>query len=54
MVHKVIRGKLDDGQFADCPITMQELARVEKSFLVTFSGILHDRVRYPDEEEELK
>lgn len=53
MVHKVIRGKLDDGQFADCPITMQELARVEKSFLVTFSGILHDRVRYPDEEEEL-
>lgn len=53
MVHKVIRGKLDDGQFADCPITMQELARVEKSFLVTFSGILHDRVRYPDEEDEL-
>lgn len=51
MVHKVIRGKLDDGQFSDCPITMQEIARVEKSFLVTFSGLLHERVRYPDEED---
>lgn len=52
MVHKVVRGKIDDGQFADCPITLQELARVEKSFLLTFSGILHGRVRYPDEEED--
>lgn len=52
MVHKVIRGKLDDGQFSDCPITMQEIARVEKSFLTTFTGILHDRVRYPGDEEE--
>lgn len=52
MVHKVIHGKLDDGQFSDCPITMQEIARVEKSFLTTFTGILHDRVRYPGDEEE--
>ena len=52
MVHKVVRGKIDDGQFADCPITLQELAKVEKSFLLTFSGILHGRVRYPDEEED--
>lgn len=51
MVHKVIRGKIDDGQLADCPITMQEIARIEKSFLLTFSGILHDRVRYPEEED---
>lgn len=52
MVHKVIHGKLDDGQFSDCPITMQEIARIEKSFLTTFTGILHDRVRYPGDEEE--
>ena len=52
MVRRVIRGKLDDGQFSDCPITMQEIARVEKSFLTTFTGILHDRVRYPGDEEE--
>lgn len=51
MVRKVIRSKTDDGQLSDCPITMQELSRIEKSFLVTFSGILHDRVRYPDEED---
>lgn len=52
MVRKVIRGKLDDGQLSDCPITIQEITKVEKSFLLTFSGILHDRVRYPGDEED--
>jgi len=54
MVHKVIRGKMDDNQFDDCPITLKEIATVEKSFLMTFSGILHDRVRYPGDEEDAK
>ena len=49
MVHKVFRGKLEDGQFAQCPITLQELDRVERSFLVTFSGLMHERIRYPED-----
>ncbi|MDO4572106.1 MAG: HDIG domain-containing protein [Clostridia bacterium] len=48
MVDKVIQGKIDDGQLVGCPLTFGELARVEKSFLVTFNGLLHERIRYPD------
>ncbi len=52
MVHSVFRGKLEDDQFALCPITMRELNRVETAFLYTFTGIMHDRIAYPNEEEE--
>ena len=50
MVHRVIRGKMEDGQLVNCDLTLSELARVEESFLQTFAGILHDRISYPKEE----
>ena len=50
MVHRVIRGKMEDGQLVNCDLTLSELARVEESFLQTFAGILHDRITYPKEE----
>ncbi len=49
MVHRVIRGKLEDGQLMNCDLTLSELSRVEESFLQTFAGILHDRITYPKE-----
>ena len=50
MVHRVIRGKMEDGQLVNCDLTLNELNRVEESFLQTFAGILHDRITYPKEE----
>lgn len=50
MVHRVIRGKMEDGQLVNCDLTLNELSRVEESFLQTFAGILHDRITYPKEE----
>ena len=50
MVHRVIRGKMEDGQLVNCQLTLSELSRVEESFLQTFAGILHDRIPYPKEE----
>ena len=50
MVHRVIRGKMEDGQLVNCNLTLSELNRVEESFLQTFQGILHDRITYPKEE----
>lgn len=50
MVHKVIQGKVDDGQLSLCPLTLAEISRIEKSFCVTFSGLLHERIRYPGTE----
>lgn len=51
MVSKVVQSKVDDGQLASCPLTFSELTRIEKSFLVTFNGLLHERIRYPDVKE---
>ena len=50
MVHRVIRGKMEDGQLIHSDLTLSELNRVEESFLQTFAGILHDRITYPQEE----
>ena len=50
MVHRVIRGKMEDGQLVNCDLTINELGRVEESFLQAFAGILHDRITYPKEE----
>lgn len=52
MIHKVIKGKMDDGQMKNAPLTMQEITRVEKSFLVTITGLLHERIRYPEEKKD--
>jgi len=50
MVHRIIQGKMDDGQLTACPLTLGELYRVEKSFLITFGGLMHERIRYPGTE----
>lgn len=54
MVKKIFRGKLEDGQLSECPITLQELDRVQRSFLVTFGGLMHERIRYPEDRSETK
>ena len=48
MVHKVITGKLEDGQLSQTPLTLLELTEIERSFLKTLSGIRHERIEYPD------
>ena len=54
MVHKVIWSKLTDGPenlLSNAPLTFHELSEIEKSFLRTFSGIMHDRIEYPEEKK---
>ncbi len=50
MVHKVVQGKMDDGQLSLSPLTLLEINKIEKSFCLTFSGLLHERIRYPGTE----
>ncbi len=52
MTHSVIRGKMEDGQFNECDITTQQLARIESSFVSTFQGIMHDRISYSEEKND--
>ncbi len=51
MVHKVIKGKLDDGQLGLCDLTLQQITQIENSFLRTFNGLLHERIEYPGQKK---
>jgi hypothetical protein len=47
MVRKIVQGKMDDGQLKLSPLTLSEINAIERSFLVTFTGLMHERIRYP-------
>ena len=52
MIHKLVQGKLDDGQLQNCPLTLADISRIERSFCVTIGGLMHERIRYPGGEED--
>ncbi len=53
MVHRIVWSKLnpDDNMLSGAPLTIAEIAEIEKSFLRTFAGIMHDRIEYPEMDE---
>ncbi|MGI6151126.1 MAG: HD family phosphohydrolase [Christensenellales bacterium] len=51
MVNKIIRTKIEDGQFDRAPVTLADLGRIESSIMATFKGILHERIEYPELED---
>ncbi len=48
MVHKIIKDKLDDEQFAQCDLTTRDLEMVARTMNQTLLGIFHSRIEYPD------
>ena len=52
LVQSIIRGKLTDGQFDECDLSVRELKIVERAICATLNGIFHSRIEYPDVEEE--
>ena len=53
MVRRIVQGKMDEGQLKQSPLTLEEINKIEKSFLITFSGLMHERIRYPEMEPPL-
>lgn len=49
MIRKIIKDRLDDGQFNECDLTLKELELVAKSMKETLLGIFHSRIEYPEE-----
>lgn len=47
LIEKIFRSKLEDGQLDECPITLEEIARIKTSFAFTLLSMLHSRVAYP-------
>ncbi|MGM0395439.1 MAG: HD family phosphohydrolase [Bacillota bacterium] len=48
MVRKVIRGKIDDGQLDESPITTREINEIANTFISVLKGIYHERIEYPE------
>ena len=47
-VGKVIAQKMTDGQLSDCPLTIDDLTRIEEAFTrVLTMGVYHSRIEYP-------
>lgn len=36
---------------SNAPLTIAEISEIEKSFLKTFAGLMHDRIEYPNMED---
>jgi len=51
MVDELVRAKLEDGQLDECPLTLQELSKIRKSFASTLRSMMHSRIDYPKDDE---
>jgi len=47
MVHELIMKRLQEGQLAECPLTLRDVSDVEMAFTSTLIGIHHARPVYP-------
>ncbi|MBT6121442.1 HDIG domain-containing protein [bacterium] len=53
IIDKIFKSKMDDDQLSECPITLNEIQQIKKSFLNMFKGIYHSRVNYADEIDKI-
>lgn len=52
LIHKLIKGKLDDGQLDDCHLTLKDLNTIANAFTGVMTGVFHERIEYPNIEEK--
>jgi putative nucleotidyltransferase with HDIG domain len=50
LANRLIREKIDDGQFQDCLLTFEELEIVKMTLIKTLVAYWHSRVKYPKRE----
>jgi putative nucleotidyltransferase with HDIG domain len=47
MVERIIRERLEDGQFDECDLTLRDLEKIREAFVAQLLGMYHRRVEYP-------
>ena len=47
MVERIIRDRLEDGQFDECDLTLRDVERIREAFVAQLLGMYHRRVEYP-------
>lgn len=48
MISRIISSVIADGQFSECPLTLEEIHAVAETFVSVLLGIYHQRIEYPD------
>ena len=51
LVREITKKRLDDGQFAECPITIKQLSTIQQSLIKSLNAMYHARVKYPDHQQ---
>lgn len=52
LVNVIVRSKMNDGQFDECPITVKQLSKIKQSFVFTMLNMMHTRVQYNDDKKQ--
>lgn len=52
LINRLVRDKVEDGQFDQCMITFEELSRVKKVLVKTLLAAGHSRIKYPSQERK--
>lgn len=47
MVARIIRERLEDGQFDECDLTLRDLEKIREAFVSQLLGMYHRRIEYP-------
>ncbi|MEM9409812.1 MAG: HDIG domain-containing metalloprotein [Planctomycetota bacterium] len=50
LVSDIAKHKLDDGQFDECEITLQQLHTIQENLIKSLNAMYHARVKYPDQQ----
>jgi hypothetical protein len=51
LVFDIARKKLEDGQFDESPITLNQLRLVQRSLIKSLNAVFHARVQYPEKQQ---
>ncbi len=51
-VHELIKGRIEDGQFDECNLTMREIRIVSESIIKGLKSSFHSRIKYPKMKSE--
>ena len=46
-IERLVRGKLEDGQLSEAPITLSDIDKICAAFTTVLNGIFHERIEYP-------
>ena len=47
LIEKLIRGKIEDGQLSDSPLTLSDIDKISEAFINSLNGAFHERIEYP-------